>query len=275
MNGLLRVRVNGVENGALPATDRGLQYGDGVFRTMRVEAGTPQEWSRQYAHLCADAGRLGLAAPPQLEDQVRQFCAGVRYAVLKIILTRGAAGRGYAAAGGEGSVILLLYAPPAHPPSHWRDGVRVRWCDTRLAPNPRLAGIKHLNRLEQVLARAEWSDLAIAEGLMRDADGRVIEGVASNLFIVRGGELLTPDLARCGIAGVAREMILEAAPAYTSAVHIRDLTPDELLAADECFVCNSVVGIWPVSTLDERRWPVGPVTRRLQALFGDAWPPAA
>jgi 4-amino-4-deoxychorismate lyase len=278
MNQPLRVWVDGLEAANVPATDRGLHYGDGVFRTLRVAQGRPCEWPRQLDKLRADAAGIGLAAPSAaaLEAQVGQICAGAAAAVLKIILTRGGAGRGYAPGTRDCGTrcILLLYPPPAHPDACWREGIRLRWCETRLAANPRLAGIKHLNRLEQVLARTEWDDPTIAEGLMCDTEGRVIEGVASNLFILRGGELLTPDLSRCGVAGVARGMILDAAPAYTRAVHIRDLTPDDVLAAYECFVCNSLIGIWPVAALEDRRWPVGPVTRRFQSLFGERWPPA-
>jgi 4-amino-4-deoxychorismate lyase len=275
----LRVLVDGTDGADVPATDRGLHYGDGVFRTLRVEQGRPCEWPLQLDKLQADAAGIGLMPPPVaiLESQVEQICAGLPAAVLKIILTQGYAGRGYARGYRDygARCILLLYPPPAHPDAYWRDGIRVRWCETPLAINPRLAGIKHLNRLEQVLARAEWHDPVIAEGLMLDTDGRVIEGISSNLFIVREGKLLTPDLSRCGVAGVARGMILNAAPAYTRAVHIRDLNPDDVLTADECFVCNSVVGIWPVAALQDRRWPVGPVTRRLQSLFGERWPPVA
>ncbi|MGH8561871.1 MAG: aminodeoxychorismate lyase, partial [Nevskiales bacterium] len=171
--------------------------------------------------------------------------------------------------------LLLLYPMPGHPASHWQTGIQVRICETRLAQNPRLAGIKHLNRLEQVLARAEWSNAAIAEGLMLDTDNRLIEGVSSNLFLVRDSKLLTPDLSRCGIAGVMREMILEAAPAYTKAVQVQDLSMTDLLAADECFVCNSIIGIWPVTGLEGKRWDIGPMTRKLQQHFSDVCPPVA
>jgi 4-amino-4-deoxychorismate lyase len=270
---LLRARINGQEGSELPVLDRGLHYGDGVFRTLRVEQGVPRNRDRQLARLYDDARRIGLVPPDarMLTEEVMQLCAGQPPAVLKIILTRGSGGRGYQAdAAATPTRILLLYAMPEYPAAHWRDGIRVRICDTRLAQNPRLAGIKHLNRIEQVLARAEWNEPAIAEGLMLDTGGRLIEGVSSNLFLARDGVLLTPDLSRCGIGGLMREMILESASAYTRAVQIRDLNIDDLLAADECMVCNSVIGIWPVTQLDERRWPVGPVTRSLQRQLDEA-----
>ncbi|HYQ39977.1 MAG TPA: aminotransferase class IV, partial [Pseudomonas sp.] len=159
--------------------------------------------------------------------------------------------------------------PPAYPPRHRQDGIRLYPCATRLAEQPLLAGLKHLNRLEQVLARAEWQDPAYAEGLMCDRSGRVIEGVFSNLFLVKDGELLTPALERCGVAGVMRAEILARATAAGIPWRIADLDYPELLAADEVLLCNSQYGIWPVVALEGRVWPVGQLTRKLQHLLAD------
>ncbi|MGE8458061.1 MAG: aminotransferase class IV, partial [Pseudomonas alloputida] len=139
-------------------------------------------------------------------------------------------------------------------------------CQTRLGEQPLLAGLKHLNRLEQVLARAEWQDSEHAEGLMRDGQGRVIEGVYSNLFLVRNGVLLTADLSRCGVAGVMRAALLEQAPLLGIAAHVCDLSFEALEQADEVFVCNSVYGIWPVCGVAALNWSPGPLTRKLQAV---------
>jgi 4-amino-4-deoxychorismate lyase len=147
--------------------------------------------------------------------------------------------------------------------------VRLFPCTTRLAEQPILAGLKHLNRLEQVLARAEWQDLAFAEGLMRDTSGRVIEGVFSNLFIVDSARLMTPSLERCGVAGVMREEVLERARQVGVSTLVCDLSLEQLHRADEVFVCNSLYGIWPVRQLDASVWSVGPVTRKLQRLVND------
>jgi 4-amino-4-deoxychorismate lyase len=129
-----------------------------------------------------------------------------------------------------------------------------------------LAGLKHLNRLEQVIARGEWSDAEHAEGLMRDTTGRVVEGVYSNLFVVKGGVLLTPDLTRCGVAGVMRAQLLAIAEQSNMPARALDLQMTDLQKADEVFVCNSVYGIWPVRAFERLNWPVGPVTRKLQSL---------
>jgi len=162
--------------------------------------------------------------------------------------------------------IVLRYPWPDHPRRFWDEGVDVRLCSTRLASNPTLAGIKHLNRLEQVLARSEWYDPEIAEGLMSDQHGRVIAGTQTNLFMVRSGRLLTPELRECGVAGVVRGLILERAASWggaAAAEAVLDLA--DLQNADEVFLCNAVVGIWPVRRIESWIYASGPVTGRLMA----------
>src|SRR5690606_25416234 len=127
---------------------------------------------------------------------------------------------------------------PAYPSAHAEQGIELYPCALRLAEQPALAGLKHLNRLEQVLARAEWQDTRYAEGLLRDQAGRVIEGVFSNLFLIRDGRLLTPALERCGVAGVMRAVLLREAAAQGLGCEVRDIAHDEMLAAQEVFFCN-------------------------------------
>jgi 4-amino-4-deoxychorismate lyase len=142
----------------------------------------------------------------------------------------------------------------------YRDGVRLRLCRLRLAEQPALAGMKHLNRLEQVLARSEWDDPAIADGVLLDASGRVVSTTMANLFAVIGGRLVTPSLERCGVAGVARAEVLAVREA-----DVRDLSPGELLHASELFLSSSVRGILPVQALADTVYVPGPVTRALQS----------
>lgn len=144
----------------------------------------------------------------------------------------------------------------------YRTGLRLRWCRLRLARQPALAGLKHLNRLEQVLARSEWRDPRIDEGLCLDTGGNVVCATTANLFVVRGGVLATPALDQCGVAGVARAFLLARARRRWP-VQVRALRPAELLAADELFLCNAVRGVMPVRALGERRWQPGPVTAAL------------
>lgn len=266
-------RVNGQPAEGVPVRDRGLAYGDGLFETIRVQAGQPKLFERHLQRLEHGVGRLRIPCDlDRLALEVRLFAAELGEGVAKLIVTRGIGERGYAPnAGAEPTRILLGSASPGYPAHYAQDGIGLYPCATRLAEQPLLAGLKHLNRLEQVMARAEWTDPAYAEGLMRDLGGRVIEGVFSNLFLVCEGRLLTADLSRCGVAGVMRAHIIEhAAPALGLPLEIRDLDYEELLAADEVFMCNSLYGIWPVHSLDARRWSPGAVTRKLQAVLADS-----
>ncbi|MGE8495983.1 MAG: aminodeoxychorismate lyase [Pseudomonas sp.] len=263
--------VDGRPAELLSVTDRGLAYGDGLFETIAVTDGRPTFLDRHMARLLAGCVRLGL---PLDADVVRaellQFCASLGEGVAKLTVTRGDGQRGYAPP--QPTVarrILQGSAKPAYPAAHAELGVRLFPCTTRLSEQPLLAGLKHLNRLEQVLARAEWADSDHAEGLMCSLSGQVIEGVFSNLFLVKDGRLLTPDLSRCGVAGVMRAELLAQAALLGIDSEVREITLDELLAADEVFVCNSVYGVWPVRSLQASDWPVGPLTRKLQALARD------
>lgn len=245
--------------------DRGFNYGDGVFETILVRAGEPVWWDAHLARLARGCAALKIACP-----EAGELAAAARQALstspgrqaLKIVVTRGIGGRGYSPAGADRpTVAITVHEAPATAPA---DGVAVRWCDLRLAPQPALAGLKHLNRLENVLARAEWDDPAIGEGLLRDADGRVVCATAANLFVVRGGALSTPRVDLCGIAGVTRAWVMLRMPVAEA-----ELSVEEIESADELFLTSSLRGILPVARLGRREWTPGPVTRRLQG-----WLPA-
>ena len=247
--------VDGVASAALPADDRGLQYGDGLFETMRVVDGAVPLLDRHLARLEAGCARLGFVVPGAtlMRREVQAACAGHAAAVLKLIVTRGSADRGYRAPQAARSRrVLSRHDGGAWPASAATDGIRMRSCATRLAIGGSLAGLKHLNRLEQVLARSEWQDEAIVEGLMLDAEDSVVAGTMTNLFLVEGDALHTPALDRCGVAGIARALVLECAASLGIPVAERRIARESLDAADALFVCNSVVGIWPVRELDGR-----------------------
>ena len=264
--------VNGVASEQVSVRDRGLQYGDGVFETVAVCRGRALLWEAHLERLRLGCDRLAIPMPESgvLQDEAARLCTGVTKGVLKIILTRGTGGRGYASGdAGEPTRVLSRFPWPAYEPKWAETGVLARLCETRLARNPRLAGIKHLNRLEQVLARREWED-EVAEGVMRDEAGDVIEGVMSNLFVVSSGVLATPDLSYCGIAGVMRALVLEKAGAMGVPARIGRLTVDDLERCDELFFTNSIIGIWPVVRFENRYYRVGPMTRQLQGAISDA-----
>lgn len=260
------ILINGQATDTLSALDRGLHYGDGLFETLAISKGMPVHWTRHLQRLLQGCDRLGFAAPDTaaLTVEAQHLCAGQARAVLKIIVTRGAGGRGYrSAASAQPTRIMARYPWPDYPPTNARDGVHVRLCSTRLGSNPALAGVKHLNRLEQVMARAEWTDATIAEGLMFDQHDHVIEGTMSNLFLVRDGQLITAELTHCGVAGIVRGLVLERAAQQGIACSVRPVPRDELFGADELFLCNSLLGIWPVRAVEAQRYVPGPVTRAL------------
>lgn len=262
--------VNGQPGDSISASDRGLAYGDGIYRTLEARHGTPLLWHWQWQRLAADCAALRLPCPDEalLLREIASVAGKLEHAVVKIVLTRGVGQRGYAMpAACTPTRIVSASAWGGYPAERAAQGVVARWCDTRLAIQPRLAGIKHLNRLENVLARSEWTDPAIAEGLMLDMDGTVVEGTMSNLFIVRAGELITPLLDRCGVSGAMRACVIDTAANLGLQVRETRLSPDEVMAADEAFVCNSLAGIWPLRQLATRQWQPGALTRRLQQLI--------
>jgi 4-amino-4-deoxychorismate lyase len=183
---------------------------------------------------------------------------------VKLILTRGVAvARGYRPTGQEKATrILLRYPWPSYDPALARDGVRVRTAALRLGENPALAGLKHLNRLEQVLAAAALQDAD--EALMYSSSERLIAGIMSNVFLTTDGKLLTPQLDVCGVAGVMRARVLEAAAACGIPTEVRHLGATEVAAAREMFLTNALIGIRPVRSVDGVALEVGEITRRLQ-----------
>jgi 4-amino-4-deoxychorismate lyase len=260
--------INGHEGASLPVTDRGLRYGDGLFETLALRNGRPLLWDRHVQRLSESCRRLGLPAPETeiLYEEVTRIAGMDARAVAKIILTRGTAGPGYQAdASGPATRIVQRLPWPAYSDAAGIEGVTVRWCETRLAHQPRLAGIKHLNRLEQVLARAEWQD-DYAEGLMRDTNGLVIEGTKTNLFLVRAdGTVVTPDLSQSGVAGVMRAQVLDSAVAMGMPCIVQAVTAEMVELAQEVFLTNSLIGIWPIRRIEARHYVVGQIAQTLQA----------
>ena len=237
--------------------DRGLSYGDGVFRTIKVQNGLPDKWVLHYKKLVEDCNVLGIVCPSAetlLADMERLF-VGKEVAIAKIIITRGEGERGYAVPRlAQPTRIVTKSALPDYPALNFDEGVQLHLCSLRLAHQPMLAGIKHLNRLENVMARMEWTDSAIADGVMLDEKGYVIECIASNLFARYGKILLTPDLGQCGVAGVTRQRILELAPALNYRSRVARITLNKLMQADEIIICNSLCGAWQVRAFNGQQW---------------------
>jgi 4-amino-4-deoxychorismate lyase len=249
-----------------PLGDRGVAYGDGLFETVLLRDGAPCLWEAHLARLWRGCRVLAIPAPTRERLERPLAEAGPGLAVLKLMLTRGSGGRGYRPPVRPEPCLRWQLGPFTPDEAPGLQGVRVRHCRLRLGIQPALAGLKHLNRLENVLARAEWDDEAVAEGILCDAEGRLVEATAMNLFWRRAGRLETPRLDRCGVAGTLRQALLD-----RLAIAEVEAPPASLETAEAVWLGNSVQGLWPVARLDDpegrplARWAIADDHRALQA----------
>ena len=261
--------IDGKRADALPADDRGLQYGDGLFETIMVRAGVARFLEAHLARLQSGCGRLGIrfAAMPQLRSEIAEALAlAPPRAVLKIIVTRGSAvRRGYAPQGTESARRLLSLWPDAGATAQMGEGVALHPAAIQLSHNPALAGIKHLSRLENVMAAAEAAAVGAFDALLLDSSGHVISGAMSNVFVVRGGGVVTPRLDHCGVAGVMRGVVLRECATLGIAAHDGRLSLEDVLAADEAFITNVRIGVVPVRRVGEHSCHMDTLARRLAA----------
>ena len=263
------ILVNGKPASSVRVSDRGLQYGDGLFETLAVSHGQCLCMDRHLARLTSGCHALEIPAlgETELKSDLRTVSHGVARGVVKIIITRGAGARGYRTSSAATPTRIVSSHPwPPFPPPNRTEGIALRVCRTRLSINTRLAGLKHLNRLEQVLAVNEIDDPRFSEGLMLDTEGVVVEGTMSNLFYVVGGRLRTPELSRCGVHGIIRAEILDWARSHLDEpVELTRDKPETVLESEECFVCNSLIGIWPVREIESRKIPLGTMTESIRS----------
>lgn len=260
--------VDGVATDAVPADDRGLHYGDGLFETILVRGGQPRFLEAHLARLASGCARLAIPfrAESALRAEVAAACARApNLAVLKIIVTRGSATRrGYAPdAEVPRRIVSLFDTPPLAP--ELRNGVDLIYATGTVAEHPGYAGIKHLSRLDSVWALGEARAVAAFDAVLRTAAGNLVSGAMTNLFVVLEGKVRTPRVDRAGVAGILRQMVLRECPALGIAAEEGDLTPAELAAADEMFITNARIGVVPVHRVGEHRFTMNAVARRLAA----------
>jgi 4-amino-4-deoxychorismate lyase len=254
----MRVFVNGEARESVDVQDRGLQYGDGLFETLAVANGRLRFLDWHLERLADGARRLGFPAPDR--DRIRTelgAAAGGATAIVKLLLTRGPGPRGYRPPRVAAPTRIVM-AIDAKPPAPAAEGARLGWCRTRLGRNPALAGIKHLNRLEQVLARAEWEDGRMDEGLLQDGDGQVIGATQANLFARIDGRWVTPRLDGCGVAGIMRRAFREWQKGQGQAVEERTISAPEMASASALVLTNALIGAWPVRDLAGRPLAIDP-----------------
>ena len=270
----IKTLINGIETTQLSCDDRGLHYGDGLFETILIQNGQLELWDSHIERMAKGCDVLGIRPPDwqQLAQEAEQLSCKQSIAVLKIIVTRGQGGRGYRCIAQdqapEPTRILQLHLYPDYPKSNWQQGINLTLCKTKMGCQTQLAGIKHLNRLENILARNEWQDETIAEGIMTDHNGYWIEGTMSNVFVVKAGALYTPDLSRCGVAGVMRQHVIDQAAELGVTCKIQNISPQFAEDADEIFITNSLIRLWPVKNFAGKsylNWPIS--TQLMQSLL--------
>ncbi|MFK7886206.1 MAG: aminodeoxychorismate lyase [Gammaproteobacteria bacterium] len=246
-----RYWIDGEPGGDWPIDDRGLRYADGVFETMRVAHGEIAHFARHYRRLERGCGVLGLDVPNQerLERDISLMDLP-QDAVVRLTVTRAGGGRGYTPEAASGSRRLWELHEHSAALAQWQEnGIVLQWLTTTLGEQPLLAGIKHLGRLEQVMAARELATMDADEGLLCDTSGHVVEAVSSNVFVRSGPLLFTPPLDRCGVAGIARGLILDSGAALGFDIQEKRLRRSDIALADEVFLTNSVRGAQPVRQL--------------------------
>jgi 4-amino-4-deoxychorismate lyase len=252
--------LNGQSTDSIDLLDRGLHYGDGLFETIAVINTQPLCLDKHLQRLLSGCARLkyNFDDAEILESEIISICKNIDRAVLKITVTTGIGGRGYKRNSSElkPTRLLAIHPWPDHPDNYSTQGIQALLCSYRLGHNPGLAGIKHLNRLEQVLARNEWDDTNVMEGLMLDIDDNVIAGTMSNLFLVYPDKkLITADVSLCGIEGIVRQYILDHCIEFNYTSDVKNLSLDDVYTASEMFFCNSVAGIMPVRQIGDHEFP--------------------
>jgi 4-amino-4-deoxychorismate lyase len=264
--------VNGKRSELVSVNDRGFMYGDGVFDTMRFTQRRPLLWERHVARLQEGLQRLGL---PGVDEDILVHeahavidASELEAGALKIVLTSGAGERGYA----RPRQMTITRVVSAYPINRWpgiiyNQGAQLMFCRMRITRNPRLAGIKHLNRLEQVMARTEITNDEIREGVMLDDTGNIISGTMSNIFLISGKELLTPDISGGGVKGIVRGLLLDKAGEMGFSAAVRNVTREDLEAADECIITNSLIGVCPVKGINQFDFQIGPHSTSLMNSF--------
>ncbi len=260
--------VNGELSKIISIQDRGFNYGDGLFETIALVNQQPVFWNEHYQRLLKGCEVLGIDCPAEQKlkgdiEKLIHLSRNINTAVAKIMVTRGNSERGYQYNDNlVPNVIVSLSAYPSYPSSYWEEGVKVKLCETRLSSQQQLAGIKHLNRLEQVLARNEWQD-EYQEGLMANAAGNIIEAVISNVFIIKDNIVQTPLIINAGVNGIMRNIVLKLCKANGIMAVEDKISLEQVLAADEVFLTNSIIGIWPVKHINSQAYILGLITKNI------------
>jgi 4-amino-4-deoxychorismate lyase len=246
--------INGQFQDCIDVTERALQYGDGCFTTMAFTQGKLQLWSKHLARLQHNCQRLAINFNQwqALQDSALSLIAKAEYesGVIKIIISRGKGGRGYSPLNvTEPSYILSCHVLPVHYASWQKQGISLGLSPIKLAMQPLLAGLKHLNRLEQVLVKQALDLTEFEDALVCDTSGNIVEASAANVFWLHKGQWFTPSLENSGVEGVMRNEVCELLSTLSQPVTETKQKFTVDFAAEEMFICNALMTIVPVTSL--------------------------
>lgn len=263
------ILVNGSPATTISVLDRGLTLGDGLFTTLHLRNQQPQLWNYHIERIQNGCARLKLSLP-DFDSLYQQCCLLARSvddtnACGKIILTRGSGGRGYSPRGcNTPSIIVSIHPYPANYHDWQQQGICLGIAEQRLGWQPMLAGIKTLNRLEQVLLKEELDDKGLAEAVVLDWQGNVVEAVTANLFWRKNEQIFTPDLKQSGVYGVMRAFVIQQLTNWQYVVESVSSGLDTLLDADEVWMTNALMGIVPVTGIRDVKYQDHRFAQRLQ-----------
>jgi len=273
--------INGESTTNLDINDRGIAYGDGLFTTAKIVNGRVELLNQHVNRLVEGCNKLAIPLPislsqDELTKQLRNIAKSYTLAVLKVMITAGSGGRGYSRIGladDATNTIVMVFDFPEHYNELAKSGINLGLSKQKISISPMLAGIKHLNRLEQVLLRRELDQRTEDDLVVMNVDKQVVEATSANLFYWVNGELYTPDVSLSGVNGLMRQFIMaNYCKYYNSEVSIEKTTLTRLQQADSMFTCNSVTGVMPVKTFDKRLLNLEPaytLRHKIQELIGD------
>lgn len=265
--GEISLLINGLTLDTISARDRGLTYGDGHFTTMAVREGKVLQWPAHLARLQQTNSRLGMVEPDWelLARELETLVAGEQQCVAKVMLTRGEGGRGYDGSECQQTTRILSLAPFPAQYAKWRqEGINLLVCRQRIGDAPMLAGLKTLNRLEQVLLKSELVSRGAVEGVVLSSRGVLVEGVSANLFWRRGKTVFTPDLASCGVDGIMRRQVMAMLKQMSIELRVVEAPLESLWQAEEVWLTNTLMGVVPVNGIEDKQYPAPVLSRRLQ-----------
>ena len=246
--------INGQQEQHLSVKNRGLAYGDGVFTTAKVVNGNVQLLSAHVERLITSCKKLNIDLPDmnEIKTELTQTAQRFELSVAKVIITAGDGGRGYSRQGcSTSNVIITFHAFPEHYASLQKQGIHLGIFSSKIGVNPLISGIKHLNRLEQVLIRQELDNRNEDDLLVINCFDNVIEASAGNVFWFKDNIWHTPTLSESGVEGLMRNHILQHCSNHYE-MRVVNAKLSALESIDAMFICNSVMGVMPVRQFENR-----------------------